>query len=248
MKPYTYLVGWSKHNMWYYGVRYGSSCHPDDFWVSYFTSSVYVSNARKKYGEPDVLQIRKIFDNPSKARLWEDKVLCRLGVVQKEKFLNRSNNAKNFYNKGGHKLPERTLEHCEKLSKAMKGKSSMSLTEKKKRSLMYTGEGNPNYKKIASAATKQKMKQKQQGRPVVICERVFEYMSDAANFYNTSSAVILYRVKARSERWVEWFYKDTGPVAAINKVRKRPDLALRNKSIESRERSRINAVARWNNK
>lgn len=37
--PYTYLIGWSKHNIWYYGKRTAKNCHPNDFWVTYFTSS-----------------------------------------------------------------------------------------------------------------------------------------------------------------------------------------------------------------
>jgi hypothetical protein len=30
--PYTYLIGWSNQNKYYYGVRYAKDCHPNDFW------------------------------------------------------------------------------------------------------------------------------------------------------------------------------------------------------------------------
>lgn len=86
--PYTYLIGWSALNKWYYGVRYGKYCHPVDLWTTYFTSSPIISIFREKYGEPDVIQIRKIFNDPIKARLWEDKVHYRMNVVKSTNWLN----------------------------------------------------------------------------------------------------------------------------------------------------------------
>jgi hypothetical protein len=87
-KPYTYLIGWSKHNKWYYGVRYAKNCNPNDLWIKYFTSSKKVKEFRELYGEPDIKQIRKTFDNDKSAKLWEDKVLRRMEVHLNEKFLN----------------------------------------------------------------------------------------------------------------------------------------------------------------
>lgn len=87
--PYTYLIGWSKLNVWYYGLRFAKGCHPNDLWISYFTSSKKVEEYRKIYGEPDIIEIRKTFPNdPDKARLWEHKVLRRMEVVYREDFLN----------------------------------------------------------------------------------------------------------------------------------------------------------------
>lgn len=37
--PFTYLIGWSKYDKWYYGVRFAKGCNPDDLWNTYFTSS-----------------------------------------------------------------------------------------------------------------------------------------------------------------------------------------------------------------
>jgi hypothetical protein len=50
----------------------------NDFWKSYFTSSKYVQQLRDEHGEPDVIQIRKTFNNADSARLWEhqDKGIC----------------------------------------------------------------------------------------------------------------------------------------------------------------------------
>jgi hypothetical protein len=85
---YTYLIGWKKHNKWYYGVRYSSKCNPNDLWKKYFTSSKVVKLFREVYGEPDVIQIRKTFNEPTKAKLWEQKVLKRMCVSSNDKWLN----------------------------------------------------------------------------------------------------------------------------------------------------------------
>lgn len=89
--PYTYLIGWSKLNKWYYGVRYAKGCNPEELWKSYFTSSKYVKFFRKINGEPDIIEIRKIFNDTYKALLWEQKLLKRIDVENNENFLNRKN-------------------------------------------------------------------------------------------------------------------------------------------------------------
>ena len=89
--PYTYLIGWTKHNKWYYGVRYAKLCHPSDLWVEYKTSSNYVEEFAKQYGDPDIIQIRKTFSDVNSARKWEEKVLIRMNVIREEKWLNKSN-------------------------------------------------------------------------------------------------------------------------------------------------------------
>lgn len=88
-QPYTYLIGWSKHSVFYYGVRYAKKCHPDDLWVTYFTSSKSVKTFRKEHGEPDIVEVRRTFDCYEKAILWEYKVLRRMNVVKDKKWLNK---------------------------------------------------------------------------------------------------------------------------------------------------------------
>jgi hypothetical protein len=90
--PYTYLIGWSTHNVWYYGVRYAKNCKPEELWVTYFTSSKYVKRYREEHGEPDVIQVRKTFSDPVAARTYERKVLVRLNVVSEDKWLNKTDN------------------------------------------------------------------------------------------------------------------------------------------------------------
>jgi hypothetical protein len=91
--PYTYRIGWSKTGMNYYGVRYAKDCHPDEFWVTYFTSSEYVERYRTEYGEPNIIEIRRVFTTETRvteAREWEHKVLKRLKVTLREDYLNKS--------------------------------------------------------------------------------------------------------------------------------------------------------------
>lgn len=77
-QPFTYLIGWPKLNKWYYGVRYCNGCLPSDLWSCYFTSSVYVAEFRKLHGEPEIIKIRKIFQDKQTAINWENRVLKRI--------------------------------------------------------------------------------------------------------------------------------------------------------------------------
>jgi hypothetical protein len=88
--PYTYLIGWSKLNIWYYGVRFSKKSNPSDLWVTYFTSSEHVAEFRQQHGEPDIIQIRKTFTDKNTALLWEHRVLSKLQVHKSTKFLNVS--------------------------------------------------------------------------------------------------------------------------------------------------------------
>ena len=90
--PYTYLIGWSKQNKFYYGVRYARNCDPSELWVTYKTSSKHVKNFISKHGNPDIIQIRKTFNTPDAARLWEHKVLRRLKVTSNDKYINQTDN------------------------------------------------------------------------------------------------------------------------------------------------------------
>lgn len=95
--PYTYLIGWSHLNKWYYGVRYAKCCSPSDFWVEYFTSSEVVQDYIKQYGNPDIREIRKTFTSKYTATQWENRVLKRLNVKYNNKWLNRSIGGPNFH-------------------------------------------------------------------------------------------------------------------------------------------------------
>lgn len=80
------------HNKWYYGVRYAKGCHPDELWKTYFTSSKHVKYFAMQYGAPDVIKIRKKFNSIDNARLWENRVLKKMKVINRNDFINKSNN------------------------------------------------------------------------------------------------------------------------------------------------------------
>lgn len=88
--PFTYLIGWSKLNLWYYGARYAKGCRPDDLFTTYFTSSKYVHAIIAKHGLPDVIQVRRRFKTAKPALIWEQKVQRRLNMHRDKKWLNKS--------------------------------------------------------------------------------------------------------------------------------------------------------------
>jgi len=78
-EAYTYIIGWSKFNVYYYGVRYANECAPeDDLWIKYFTSSKYVHYFRDKNGEPDMIIIDERFENITNAIKYEHHYLKEL--------------------------------------------------------------------------------------------------------------------------------------------------------------------------
>lgn len=142
--PYTYFIEWSSLNIKYYGVRfakktsclYESGCHPDDFWVTYFTSSKLVRDFINKHGEPDIIRVDKTFSNNSDARDYEHSVLTFLDVRHNENWLNKSSGKcletsgpkseetkrKLSEKQKGVKRGSPSKEHRENLSKALKGR------------------------------------------------------------------------------------------------------------------------------
>lgn len=111
--PYTYLIGWTKYNIWYYGSETGKVnkiANPDNLWKTYFTSSTYVAKFREIYGEPDVKEVRKIFSDSKETLLWEEKVLRRTNAVKSDKWLNKGNAGKTF-STAGLPAPNRGVPH-----------------------------------------------------------------------------------------------------------------------------------------
>lgn len=95
--PYTYLIGWTAHNKWYYGVRYSEKSNDDDLWESYFTSSKYVHEYVEKWGNPDYIKIRVKFKSPKQAIRCEDRVIQKLQLYKKETFLNKAYSGAIYY-------------------------------------------------------------------------------------------------------------------------------------------------------
>ena len=141
--PYTYLIGWSAHNKWYYGVRYAKGCHPSDLWVKYFTSSDKVKEFRQIYGEPDVIQIRKTFTTHDKARHHEGVVLRRLRVLNEEKWINECfiSTKLNCKVPGSKSGVPKSDEHRRKISEALRGRKQYEMTDEIRKKISDSSKG-----------------------------------------------------------------------------------------------------------
>lgn len=162
--PYTYLIGWSRHNKWYYGSetsRVNKIANPNNLWKTYFSSSVYVTEFRKIYGDPDIIEVRRTFLSSDDALIWEQKVLHRTNAVKSDKWLNRGNSGKTF-STTGLSAPNKGIPHKEetkyKISQANTGKKH---TEETKRKISLYGKG-----RAKSAEHKQKISLSHKGKKV----------------------------------------------------------------------------------
>ena len=170
-QPYTYLIAWTHLNKFYYGVRYNKSIQDktpeQDLWVDYFTSSKYVQEFRGEHGEPDRIEVRRVFDSPEKARDWETKFLKRIKAVENNNWLNKSYGDIKFHcfthreetkikiGKAGRGRKHKK-DTIKKMSKAAKGRK---LSEETKRKLSEVNKG-----KKASEETKKKLSELRKGK------------------------------------------------------------------------------------
>lgn len=99
-QAYSYLIGWSSLNKYYYGVRTAKGCQPNDLWVKYFTSSKTVKRYRIEHGEPDIVEVRRLHPSREVALKWEETVIRRLKVVKDNGWLNLQNAGKFFMHNG----------------------------------------------------------------------------------------------------------------------------------------------------
>jgi len=88
--PYTYILEWTKQGKRYIGARWAAGCHPEDLWSSYFTSSKYVAEFVKEFGEPDIILIDKIFTTPMDAMTREQELQKQFDVRHNDTFLNKA--------------------------------------------------------------------------------------------------------------------------------------------------------------
>lgn len=137
--PYTYLIGWSKLNKFYYGVRYAKNCNPSDLWITYFTSSKHVKYHRELFGDPDIIQIRRKFSSPEKAKAWEEKVLRKLNVITDKRFLNKNVNGK--FLKSGPQTKDHIQKRIKSTIETKRKKGSFKLSEEHKRNISNSTKG-----------------------------------------------------------------------------------------------------------
>lgn len=212
-QPYTYLIGWSKHDRWYYGVRFAKGCNPSDLWVKYFTSSKLVARCRAIYGEPDVIDVRKTFATKTEAIDWEAKVLVRMGVVQQHKWLNCSHARQNHDKIDQTKRDVSTFKTTE--FKARQKQNNITRYQSGAVDMSYRQ--SDAYRHNQSVQTQQKYKQGLKTptskdctsgqftkRAVSVAGQVYATLSKAASAHGISVKSAYNRVN--KDTWPEWFY------------------------------------------
>lgn len=170
--PFTYLIGWTEHNLWYYGVRFAKGCNPDDLWTRYFTSSEVVFNTRIVLGEPDVVQVRKQFLTEVDAKRWEDNVLSSIPKDKRQHWLNQTFSSfrgvvftETIRKRIGEKSKGRECktETRDKISKSMKGikrSEETRLKNSESRNKVIAQQGNAGLASMHSEEVKQKVREK----------------------------------------------------------------------------------------
>ena len=153
---YTYLIGWTDQDRWYYGVRWenvkSQRTPENDFWTYYKTSSKPVKHMIAFVGEPDYISIDKTFESIEEAIEYETKVLTEMDVLNNDEWLNQ--------NISGAII--QTEETKRKIGLIHKGKK-LSKKVKNKMSESTKGENHPMYGKFHSEETKEKISKKVKG-------------------------------------------------------------------------------------
>lgn len=170
--PYTYMIGWSQLDKWYYGVRYANKLPAEnDLWCVYFTSSKYVAELRVQHGDPDVIIIDREFKTAEDAISYEEQKLKELNVLHESKWLNQHiagafgpdsprgcmfgpDNPQFGISKPGELNPFYGKKHLESTKKKM--------SESKKK--LWKEKPHPCIGKKASAETRKKMSQVHKGK------------------------------------------------------------------------------------
>lgn len=176
---YTYKIGWSAYDKFYYGVRTANIVAPtQDLWIKYFTSSTVVKSFRKEVGEPDIIIIDKEFKHNDDALLYETNYIKTNSLHTNEQWLNQSywptkscaGIPKTAEQKAhlskvmkGRKKPSRSKEHCQKIRERMQGQIpwNKGIPEDplvtKRRSILLTG-------RTMTAESSRKKSEKLKGR------------------------------------------------------------------------------------
>ena len=180
---YTYLIGWSNLDLWYYGVRYAQTNRKRDYdlWTDYFTHSKPVKHMRAFIGEPDVIHYDKIFDSIDEARKYESKALTEHNAKESIHWLNKHDKLSPpsmIGNENGMYGREHSKESINKIKESKKNISSFTIEKYKKAN---KGKNNPNYGKAAPNRKKVKIKgiiynsKREAAKKLKVSERTIHY-------------------------------------------------------------------------
>ena len=126
-QPFTYIVGWTTHNIYYVGVRYAKGCSPEDLGTTYFTSSKVIKPLWAKE-EPDFKCIYP-FETREEALAFEETLQREFDVLNSKQFANKHIRGESF-SVYGSRGPLSDI-HREKLSAAKSGKKKSTAHRQK---------------------------------------------------------------------------------------------------------------------
>ncbi len=118
---YTYLLTHIPTGKRYYGVKYGKNSHPENLWITYFSSSKIVKDLIKSYGKDSfIAEVRKLFDTPEEAFAWEQKLIKKCNLIHNTNWLNEG-----CFGTGNltYAMKYKTKEHIEKVTKSRLSKN-----------------------------------------------------------------------------------------------------------------------------
>lgn len=94
--PYVYWLCWLNEvgeiRFQYVGARYAKGCHPNELFTFYNSSSRTVELVIEQYGEPSIIEVRRIFQNVESTLEWETTILRRFDVRRNHHWLNSHHN------------------------------------------------------------------------------------------------------------------------------------------------------------
>ena len=217
---YVYLIGWSKLDLWYIGVRYAQTKRRQDYdlWIDYFTHSIPVKHMRAFIGEPDIIHYDKIFDSKEEAIEYELEILKEHDVKNNSNFLNKSIGKASNY-KRTKEINEKTSKSNknpsektrQKMSENNKGRNNpmygISHTEKAKLKIGIASKNRKITKKARINISKSKLgiKNPMYGKPshnrrkVIIKQVLFNSVKEAADYNKVSRNTIRYWIKKDME-------------------------------------------------
>jgi len=130
MQAYTYLLTHIPTGKRYYGVKYGQKANPDNLWVTYFSSSKIIKSFIKRDGIHSFkAEVRKLFNTPEDALLWEQTLIRRCKLRENKLWFNEGCGSAKLTYAMKHKTPE----HIQKVteSRVSKGYTHSKETRQK---------------------------------------------------------------------------------------------------------------------
>jgi hypothetical protein len=185
MQSYTYLIKFLPTGQVYYGSRSKNVklglAPENDLMVKYFTSCQPLKRLIKKHGLTAFSwQIRRRFDTPQQAAVWEQKVLHRMKVLHDPKWFNQNVAGFIVPTAAGlkkisetHKGIPKSAEHKKKIADALRGKkksaehcANLSIGHKG----LNSGDKHYLFGKHHTEEQKQKQRDKMKGKPSNLSE------------------------------------------------------------------------------